>query len=419
MGAIRVLHVHHGLAPGGAPASLLRLLQALNPARVSSTVVLPGPGPLSRTFRGAGFSVRHLPLAAFYYLAHQPRVKLTTRIRHTALAPITRHLLGRLLDRERFDLVHLNTSIIPVCGETAARRGLPVLWHVREVIPPDDPAARRRLLEAARSHASAIVAISAAAAAPFREIGPVRVIHEGVPVDAWWRPAARLPVRQALGAGPDDVVLLYPATLNPYKGQATLLEALPEALRVAPRLVVWFAGGEGRRGERVALQARAARLGVAGRVRWLGWRDDMPDLMAASDLVAFLPVREEGFGLPLIEAMAAGRPVITLDRGPAPEIVAHGRTGFLVGLRGPVADAEEATRKRRSADAGLETGPEDAAAVAGAVARLALDGAARERVGRAARAEAEQRFDLSRMARAFEEVFERTARRGGPRPFPV
>jgi glycosyltransferase involved in cell wall biosynthesis len=174
-------------------------------------------------------------------------------------------------------------------------------------------------------------------------------------------------------------------------------------LRGAPGLVVWFAGGEGRRGERAALHARAARLGVSTRVRWLGWRDDVPELLAACDLVAFLPAREEGFGLPLIEAMAAGRPLITLDRGPAAEIVIPGVTGILVAPRPPGTRAEDAAP----------------AALALAVKNLALDAAARERLGRAARREAEQRFDLPRMARAFEEVFERTARRGGQRSFPV
>jgi glycosyltransferase involved in cell wall biosynthesis len=154
---------------------------------------------------------------------------------------------------------------------------------------------------------------------------------------------------------PDDFVLLFPGMLLPAKGQGGPGERLPELCRALPRLRVWFVAGEADLAYGRRLRERTAALTAAGRVRWLGWRDDLPGLMAAADAILTLPQGEEGFGLPLIEAMAAGRPVLSSALGPAREILpasefpgclvpAAGGAALAAALEGLAADPERRAR---------------------------------------------------------------------------
>ena len=324
------------------------------------------------------------PLAPFYYLAHVPRVSWRNRLRHGLLGPWEERFVRREIDGFRPDVVHLNSALLPRAARAAHRAGARVLWHVREVIPDDEPASRDYLLESARRTATRIVAISEAAARPFRAAAPVTVIPEGIEPRLWWRPERRDAVRRELGAGPDDFVLLFPGMLLPAKGQERFLAGLDRALTPHPRRALWLAGGVADRGFAERVRRRALPWERSGRLRWLGWRSDLPEVMAGADLVLALPEREEGFGLPLIEAMAAGRPVLTWDFGPAREIVADGVTGWLVP-------------------------PGDTGALLAALTAAEADPARRRRMGEAGRERVERQFRLDAMARAFERLFEEIA----------
>lgn len=373
--------MHHGAAPGGAPESLRRLLTSIDPTRFRSRVLLPARRPLDNLFQTAGAEVAAGPIAPFYYLAHVPRVPLRNRIRHALLGPWEEQFVRHQIEAFRPDIVHLNAALLPRSARAARRAGARVLWHVREVIPDDDPAARDYLLNMARVTASRIVAISEAAARPFRAAGPVSVIHEGIDPVAWWRPDRRAAIRAGLGAGPDQFVTLFPGMLLPAKGQERFLDHLDGILGARPGRVVWLAGGVADPAYAERLRRKAAPWEECGRLRWLGWRSDLADVMAGADVVLALPEREEGFGLPLIEAMAAGRAVIAHDIGPAGEIVADGVTGWLIPPNDP--DALPAALDRAESD------PER---------RLRMGGAGRERV--------ERLFRLDQMARAFERLFD-------------
>ncbi len=375
----RILHVHHGTALGGAPTSLARLLAGLDRDRFESMLALPAAGVLSRRFRSLGIPVFTGPITAFYYLAQAPRVRWSTRLKESLLGASNRRFVTRLIREQRPAIVHLNTALLPVSMEAAAESGTPVVVHVRELIPDDDPAARDRIVTSA-ARASRVVAISEAAAAPFRSRCNVSVIHEGVDAGSWYRPELRDGCRAEWGAAADDMVLVYPAMLLPGKGQEAFLDAAARLRNRFDRLQVWFAGGGDGGGYPDRLKRRAAELGLADRVRWLGWRDDLPAVFAAAEVIVFLPGREEGFGLPVLEAMAAGRPVVTSDHGPAREIVQEGETGLLVD-------------------------PGDPDQVCRALEGLLVDARRRAAMGEAGFERARERFDLQGMIRAFETLF--------------
>ena len=164
-------------------------------------------------------------------------------------------------------------------------------------------------------------------------------------------------------------LLLCIATLHPHKGVDVLLEALREVVRDASQALLLVVG-EGPAAS--DLRRIAAARGVAAHVRFLGWRTDVPDLLATCDVLA-QPSRRETFGLAVVEAMAAGRAVVATRVGGHADTVEHESTGLLVP-------------------------PEDPSGLAAAILSLTSDPGRRATMGAAGQARAAMLFTAERMA---------------------
>ena len=174
-------------------------------------------------------------------------------------------------------------------------------------------------------------------------------------------------------------MLLMPARLHPEKGHTYLFQALPGIRKRVARDVVVLVAGAGPFEEAYRQQVRA--LGCDDIVRFLGFRRDVWDLMAAADLVV-LPSVAEAFGLVLAEALYLGTPVVASRVGGIPEIVDDGIDGVLVP-------------------------PADSGALADAIVRLLNDGQERQRLAGAGREKVRGRFSFEQMARGYEQLYER------------
>lgn len=150
--------------------------------------------------------------------------------------------------------------------------------------------------------------------------------------------------RTRLGVPPDATLVAAIGRLAPVKDHRTLIEAIAQ---VNAHLVI---GGDGPL--RPELEEFVRRLGIAERVHFAGWQRDVPSLLSEVDVVA-LTSTSEGTPLALIEAQAAGLPVVATDVGGVRDIIVEGRTGFLVkcGDVGSIAAAIE----RLAADPELRT----------------------------------------------------------------
>ncbi|UFN48734.1 glycosyltransferase [Roseomonas sp. OT10] len=257
-------------------------------------------------------------------------------------------------------------------GLAAAAReaGVPAILRTEHLPYLLTDPAQRAEHAAATDGLAALVCVSESAARSHAEAGidPARLvaIANGVPVP---RPA-RDPAALRAELGLDGPVLLMVGRFTPQKNHALLLDALPGLLERHPRATALLVG-EGPLGCDVA-RAVAAR-GLAARVRLLGGRGDVPDLMAAADLLV-LPSAFEGLPLVLLEAMALGLPAVATRVGGATDAVEDGVTGWLVP-------------------------PGDAPALAGALARALDDPGARAAAGEAARRRHAEHFGAARMLR--------------------
>jgi glycosyltransferase involved in cell wall biosynthesis len=150
----------------------------------------------------------------------------------------------------------------------------------------------------------------------------LRVVHDGVDparIDSGDRRRGR----QSLGLADDQILLLTVAKLTDHKGHRFLLEALPEVIHRVPNVVVALAGD----GElREMLERQAEQLGVQSHVRFLGFRNDVYDLIHAAD-VFVLPSHLEGLCSTLIDVMLAERTIVTTTAGGIPDLVGGDEPG--------------------------------------------------------------------------------------------
>lgn len=188
--------------------------------------------------------------------------------------------------------------------------------------------------------------------------------------------AGRSATRAGLGVEGDRVLFVALASLVPRKGLDVLLDA---CARLVARDVAFACRVAGEGPEREALERRAVELRLGERVRFLGKRDDVGDLLAACDAFV-LPARREGLGVSALEAMAAGRAVVASRVGGLGEAVVDGETGLLVP-------------------------PEDAPALAEALERVARDTALRARLGAAGPGRVASAFLPATMVASYERIY--------------
>jgi glycosyltransferase involved in cell wall biosynthesis len=263
---------------------------------------------------------------------------------------IVRHDLGarRLLDfkalqrflslirREKFDLIHAHGQDAAILSSWARHFSNFHLIVTRHVL--EEPEGTRRQKVRARQalaafrRADAAVAVSRATAERLATqaslpLEQIRVIPNGIRVERFapeWNRKHRTGLRESFGVGPSDPLVLAPAVLRPGKGHDVLLDSVPLVIKRFPFVRFALAGGGELEGE---LKARAQKLGPS--VLFLGHRRDIPELLAASDLVV-LPSRAEALPTVAMEAAAAGRAILASRVGGVEEVVSDGITGNLV-----------------------------------------------------------------------------------------
>ena len=302
--------------------------------------------------------------------------------------------LTHFLRQSRYDIVHTHTSKPGVIGRLAATRaGVPGILHTvhlfgfHEESGPLATGVYSRIERAAAHWCDRIVTVSEYHRDWALRLGigtpeQLVAIPNGVPASRAYGVRARADVRAELGLT-DEVAVVSTGRLAEQKGLEHLLRAVSLLGTDRARVRVLLAG-DGPLLE--PLTHLAADLGVLDTVRFLGFRSDIGDLLSAADIVV-LPSLWEGLSVSLLEAMAAGRAVVTTSIGSNREVT---RDGAVVSL----------------------VPPKDPAALATAVRELVDDPARREELGRLARQEQRSRYTMSRMLTSYLEEYERLLRRG-------
>jgi glycosyltransferase involved in cell wall biosynthesis len=308
-------------------------------------------------------------------------VGVTALRRGAGFRPQLGRAIARIAAQHRAQVVHCH-HYSPFVYASIAR-----LWspHLRIIftehgrLSDAPPSAKRRTANRVLAHAPReVVTVSSDLKKHLVAEGfptsKVSVIYNGIDVGTMPCGEMRARLRRELHISDDVTLVGTVARLDPVKDLHTLIRAIGAQSSDSRMSLLVIGDGP----ERAQLEAVARASGAAASIRFLGHREDARDLLAACDLYANSSI-SEGISLTILEAMAAGLPVVATHVGGTPEIV-DSTCGRLVPSRDPDA-------------------------LAGMLAALARDPALRRELGREARARVEQRFTLDRMVREYRDAY--------------
>lgn len=357
---LRILYVSDtGDQLGGAERSLLSLIEHLDQSRYQAHVVLGEDGRFASLLRAAHAKVILARVGTIARSRNPLRLLLYAAFFVHGTLRLAWHIR-----RRRIGVVHVNKNPLAVHAVPAARlAGAAVVWHVRNRVSNFG-----RIGAWLVRHCHRILCVSRSIAAPFIEAFPeaeprITIVHEGIDATLYTAREAGAAFRQAVAARPQQHLVGTVGRLTPWKCQDDFLRA---AAIVAPRhpdalfpvvgdCVSSRAEQAPDRAWRDRLHALAAELGIADRVVFTGFREDVPAVMNGLD-VFVLPSHDEPFGIVVLEAMAAARPIVAAAGGGVPEIVADGQHALLVEPGNVEAMAEAIDRILSSPDLAARLG---------------------------------------------------------------
>ena len=295
--------------------------------------------------------------------------------------------LCNFLRREHYDIVHTHTSKGGFVGRLAARlAGVPVIVHTvhgfafHEQSPRSTRFFYSTLERIASRWCDRIVSVSEFHRRWALELGicqPSKIL--AIPNGIAALPNPTVPpaeLRRRLGVAERDMLILSMARLAPDKGLEYLIAAAAILVRTERQFRIVIAGDGP---VRARLEELARNLGIADWVNFLGFREDVSDLLAACDLVV-LPSLREGLSIALLEAMAAGKPIIATSIGSHRELACQAEIARLVR-------------------------PADAAALCEAILQVRGDAALRNSLGTTARSLFESYYSEERMLNAYKQLY--------------
>lgn len=363
---VLIINDHLGFADGsihGATTLYYSILTKLNPSRIQGRLCIFKPRhPAATRFETAGIDPIFFGRAKW-----DPR----------ALADLI-----QLVREQEIDILHVNSMKAYIFGRMAAAvTGCRVIMHFHDTNRPGPVlGVVQRLLMPWTDLALAVsphvkdMAIDAYAIPPDR----IRVLPNGVDVEQFdaSRSEASSALREEWGIAEDVPLIGVIGRMAGGKGQKLLLQGLPSLIREYPNAQVVFVGDGPMRD---SCESLAAELEVESNVRFTGYRSDIPEVLATVDVVALPSILEEGHPITVLEAMAAGKPVVAFAVGGTPEIINHHKDGLLI----PKGDIDRFTR---------------------AIARLLRDKELRVRLGRAGQKRA-QDFSSSAYVSQLEDIY--------------
>jgi glycosyltransferase involved in cell wall biosynthesis len=319
---VRIAHLIESDGPGGAEMVVAQIATRLQAAGAHNVVFLParGEGWLATQLEGSGVAIEHF---------HVDR----------PLSPACARTLEEAFRLHHIEVAHSHEFSMAVYGAwTSWRLRVPHIITMHGIRYYAERLRRRLAMRAAVAVSAKTVAVSAPLADHLsRDLCVPRTRILTIRNGVRWVPPERVKLREELGLGPTDRLLVAVGNLYPVKGHGHLIAAVAQLADRHPGLHLAIAG----RGElEAAFRFLARQRGIAERVHFLGLRADVAAVLAAADIFA-LPSLSEGLPLALLEAMFAGCPIVATDVGDVRSALDQGSAGMLVapGATDALADA--------------------------------------------------------------------------------
>ncbi len=325
---MKILFLDQSGKPGGAE---LCLIDIAKPYRDSCLVGLFVDGDFRQLLEQQQIPVEVLATEAIKVRKESSLIQSLSSV--TALLP----LIGKVVQKARqYDLIYANTQKALVVGALASffsRR--PLVYHLHDILSTDHFSSTnlKVAVTLANRFASLVIANSKASQDAFLAAGGrsdiIDVVYNGFDPEVYQFDRTNLSQLKTQLELDGQFIVGHFSRLSPWKGQHILIEALT----YCPKNVTAIFVGDALFGEQEYVQQlhkQVAELGLDNRVKFLGFRSDVPQLMAICDLVAHTSITPEPFGRVIVEAMLSGTPIVAAQSGGAIELIEPGINGFLV-----------------------------------------------------------------------------------------
>ncbi|MCL2700100.1 MAG: glycosyltransferase [Phycisphaerae bacterium] len=376
---LRVLHVLHTLMRAGAEQLMVEMAVGYRGRLATAALCLDQLGPLADELRAMDVPV--------YFTRRGPGMELgqTAKIRD-AIAEFAPDVLHCHQYTPFFygSLTRLRMGLSP--GGRRRRPALLFTEHGRHY--PDLVSGKRRLMNKVlvpqAAHITAVCEFTRQRLVEKEGIAAdrIEVVYNGVDPSRFEGLPSPAAARASLGLPTAGPLVVQVGTLRGVKDHPTALRAFARVVRELPAARIAFAGDGP---DQAACRALSAELGIESSVHWLGSRSDVPNVLAAGDVMLMTSL-SEAHSVSLLEAMAAGLPVVATAVGGIPETVADGETGLLA---------------PRGDDAGL----------AAHLVTLLRDDTRRRRMGQAGLTKVHDQFLRSRMHERYYKIYQHLSRR--------
>lgn len=393
MGKKRIAFLDEGRSIGGAQINLLSILKGLDKREFFPLVILSCKKNLQTQLARAGIETAIVDTPRFlstsFEVGNHRMVNPFAVIYASVLNVVKALRIARYLSKQDISVLHTNGMHEHIYGGIAAKIcGLPCIWHLQDI------PARDFLFGFATFFINIlgtflplkIVAISREVKSIFFSFvqKKVVVIYNGTDTDRFKRkePGYYSGIRNTLGFKEKDIIVCIIARIVPWKGHKVFLQAAKMVSEEIANIKFLIVGDTmfGRKSYLEQLHETADALGIKDKVVFAGFVKNVEGILGISDIVTHCSVRPEPFGLCIIEAMAAGKAVISTTLGAPAEIIEDGRDGILIE-------------------------PNDPVSLARTILRLAHSEQQRSMLGRAARQKVEKEFCLERFVKQMEQVY--------------
>lgn len=312
----------------GSAKIILQVLTLYQELGFSPYVVLTNSGPIEDALRDLQipYSIHNLGILRRKYLSP---FGLLNRLFKSWSAY---SFLSRLHQTHSFELVYSNTLAVVIGAIWSMQKGLPHSWHVHEIVKGPAPlvGGLASLLDRSTPFPIAVSQAVADHWQPLLKKAKVQVIHNGLSYTEF--KLAKPTLKKELGLSESNLLVGMVGRINPGKGQFFFLELAETLASQYPAVHFVLAGDpfSGYEGLLADLQQAIVQKGLTNRVHYLGFREDIPELMASLDLFVLPSNLPDSFPTVILEAMAAGKPVLATASGGASEMITEGMTGFVI-----------------------------------------------------------------------------------------
>lgn len=380
----RILYIHPWSDLYGSSRYLYELVSRLQKGFYSPIVVLPNKGPLLDNLEKSGIKTKLI------------NISILNR-KHTISEVISFFIhfipgilsVARSIKKHNIVMVHSNTCHVFAGAIGAKIMGIPHIWHIHERdISPHS--LRKMLVRIVLFLSEKVITVSEENRKRFfgsrHSSAKIAVISGGVDLSKLNESVSGQRIKDEFNIGDDTKLVGMVGRITPWKGQIYFLEATSKVIKSHPNtkfLVVGDTDLQFREHYKRDLLVSARKLGISQRTIFTGFREDIPELLAALDILVLPSIEPEPFGLVLAEAMAMSKPVIaTLIGGPL-EIIEDGKTGILVP-------------------------PRDSSKLAEAICELLGNESKRAEMGRNGRKRVESRYTWSNTIQRIEAIYRET-----------